>query len=139
MPMKEPNDIGEFLKTLRGRMSLREAADRSGLSHSYINSLEKGEHPKTKAPIKPTPETLERLSRAYNYSYEELMSKAGYIKEDGQTIDTKLDAKILTEQKKKLLDRYDKLPKDKQHILDQLAEVMIKELGLDPDEKNGNH
>jgi transcriptional regulator with XRE-family HTH domain len=62
--------------------SLREAAKRSGLSHSYINSLEKGEHPNTKAPINPTPDILKRLAAAYNCDYIELMEAAGYVVED---------------------------------------------------------
>lgn len=60
-------------------MSLRLAAEKSGLSHTYISFLEKGEHPKTGKPINPTPDTLKALSKAYNYSYDDLMEKAGYI------------------------------------------------------------
>lgn len=60
-------------------MTLREAAKRSGLSHSYISSLEQGKHPRTKAPISPSPESLKGLSAAYNYPYEELMIIAGHI------------------------------------------------------------
>lgn len=73
--------IGGFIKQLReGKgLSLREAAKRSGLSHSYIDSIEKGMHPKTKAPITPSPESLRSLSKAYNYPYEELMKIAGHI------------------------------------------------------------
>jgi transcriptional regulator with XRE-family HTH domain len=78
------SDINKYLGELRKRRgyTLREAAERSGLSHSYISSLESGVHPKTKAPIKPSPETLERLSKAYNENYEELMIVAGYLEEN---------------------------------------------------------
>jgi transcriptional regulator with XRE-family HTH domain len=72
-------ELGELLKRLRGKLSLREAADRSGLSYSYISSLEKGKHPRTGAPIKPTPEILRSLAKAYNYPYEELMKLAGHL------------------------------------------------------------
>jgi 1-aminocyclopropane-1-carboxylate deaminase/D-cysteine desulfhydrase-like pyridoxal-dependent ACC family enzyme len=40
--------------------------------------LENGVHPKTKAPIKPSPDTLRRLADAYNEEYDELMFVAGY-------------------------------------------------------------
>jgi len=76
------NELGLFLEKLRGKMSLRLAAEKSGLSHTYIRDLELGVNRSTKAPIKPTPETLKRLSEAYNFQYEELMKKAGYIDED---------------------------------------------------------
>jgi transcriptional regulator with XRE-family HTH domain len=74
-------NINRFLKELRGRRkyTLREASVRSGLSHSYISSLENGKHPKTKAPINPSPESLKRLAEAYNYDYDTLMKIAGYI------------------------------------------------------------
>ncbi|CAN7357209.1 helix-turn-helix domain-containing protein [Paenibacillus sp. LjRoot56] len=77
-------DLGEVLKGLRGKLSLRDAAKRSGLSYSYISSLEKGKHPRTGAPINPTPDILKSLSNAYNYPYEELMKKAGYLSDEGE-------------------------------------------------------
>ncbi|WP_214630029.1 helix-turn-helix domain-containing protein [Paenibacillus agaridevorans] len=78
-------EISRFLRELRGRRkyTLREASERSGLSHSYISSLENGKHPKTKAPINPSPESLKRLSEAYNYDFETLMKVAGYIEGNG--------------------------------------------------------
>lgn len=76
------NELGEFLEKLRGKLSLREAGVRAQLSHTYIRDLELGINRKTKAPIKPSPDTLKRLADAYDYSYEELMKKAGYFDED---------------------------------------------------------
>jgi repressor LexA len=76
------NDLGKLLRKLRGDKSLREASRLSGLSYSYIASLEKGEHPKTKATIQISPESLKQLSIAYNYPYKELMKEAGYIEAD---------------------------------------------------------
>ncbi|MDP9676937.1 transcriptional regulator with XRE-family HTH domain [Paenibacillus jamilae] len=73
--------FGSFLKSIRGDMSLRKAAEKSGLSHTYISFLEKGEHPKTHKPISPTPDTLKALANAYEYSYEDLLSRAGYLLE----------------------------------------------------------
>lgn len=114
------SEIGAFLKTLRGKLTLREAAKRSGLSHSYINSLEQGKHPKTKVPINPTPETLKRLSDAYDYDYEELMRKAGYLKESNgesherdQVIDQVLDefTKLAEEDQEYFLGLLKRMPK----------------------------
>ncbi|KRE33260.1 helix-turn-helix domain-containing protein [Paenibacillus sp. Soil724D2] len=75
-------ELGDLLKKLRGKLSLREAAKRSGLSYSYISSLENGKHPRTGAPINPTPDILRNLANAYNYGYEELMRVAGYLTND---------------------------------------------------------
>lgn len=83
------SDINKFLKELRERrnLTLRIAAEKSGLSHSYISSLENGKHPQTKAPINPSPESLKKLADAYNYSYEELMRIAGYIENKAEEKD----------------------------------------------------
>ncbi|MEI2395637.1 helix-turn-helix domain-containing protein [Paenibacillus phytohabitans] len=76
--------INELLASIRKerKLSLRAAAEKSGLSHSYIDSLEKGIHPKTKAPIKPSPDSLRLLASAYDYSYKELMDVVGYLDEE---------------------------------------------------------
>lgn len=77
-------EINDFLKELRGRMSLREAAQRSGLSHSYIAALEQNKRPGSNGPISPSPDSLKRLAEAYRYPYEELMRKAGYIESENK-------------------------------------------------------
>lgn len=79
--MNQMDNFGKFLEGLRGRMSLREAAQKSGLSHAYIRDLELEKNRSTNDKIKPSPETLKKLSEAYNYSYTELMRKAGYLRE----------------------------------------------------------
>jgi transcriptional regulator with XRE-family HTH domain len=80
----ENDHIGVVLKRVREdlKLSMREVARRSGLSYSYISTLEAGKHPKTKAPINPSPDVLKRLSEVYHCSYETLMEKAGYIQPD---------------------------------------------------------
>ncbi|WP_241735056.1 helix-turn-helix domain-containing protein [Paenibacillus alvei] len=73
------NEFGEFLRELRGKRSLRDISALTELSHTYIADIEKGYRRGTNKPIKPTPETLKKLSEAYNYPYVDLMEKAGYL------------------------------------------------------------
>lgn len=73
------SDLGNILRELRGKRSLREIAKISGISHNYLSIVERGIDPRTGTPVNPTPDTLKKLSEAYQYSYEKLMSKAGYI------------------------------------------------------------
>lgn len=73
--------LGELIKELRGDASLRDAANKIGISHTYLDTIEKGFDKRSGSPIKPTPETLRLLSDAYNYPYEKLMKVAGYIEE----------------------------------------------------------
>lgn len=107
--------LGEVLEKLRIdlSLSLREAAKRSGLSYTYIRDIERGYNRSTKAPIKPTPETLQRLAKAYNYSYDELMQTAGYIEDTPEPADN-VDPELLEvlsqlseEQQRRILERLD--------------------------------
>lgn len=74
-------DFGDYLKELRGKRSLREMEKVTGLSHTYLSSLEKGYDPRSKKERKPTPETLRKLSNTLDVPYDHLMQKAGYIDE----------------------------------------------------------
>lgn len=75
------NELGDLLRNLRGSRSLREIADITELSHTYISDVEKGYRRGSKKPLHPSPDTLKRLANAYNYSYEEIMKIAGYIED----------------------------------------------------------
>jgi len=73
------NEISNLIRSLRGNKSLRDAAKKIGISHSYLSVLENGIDPRTKTPVNPSPDTLKRISEAYDYSYESLMKAAGYL------------------------------------------------------------
>jgi HTH-type transcriptional regulator, competence development regulator len=74
-------ELGNLLRKLRDHESLRDVSCRSGISHTYLGIIEKGIDQRTGNPVKPTPDTLKTLAKAYNYPYEELMRKAGYLRE----------------------------------------------------------
>lgn len=76
------NDLGKYLRHLRGNRSLRDVAERTGISHTYIRDIENGYRRGTNKPIKPSPETLKKLAETYNASYVELMVMAGYWDEE---------------------------------------------------------
>lgn len=78
--------LGELLRDLRGNRSLREIAEITELSHTYIADVEKGYRRGSKKPLNPSPETLKRLATAYNYPYEKLMEIAGYIGGNNETL-----------------------------------------------------
>ncbi|MGG1518744.1 helix-turn-helix domain-containing protein [Paenibacillus oryzisoli] len=69
-------ELGTILRNLRGKIPLREAAMKIGISHTYLRSLEKGEKDK------PSLETIKSLAKAYDYSEKELMIKAGHLMSD---------------------------------------------------------
>ncbi|MEK4171014.1 helix-turn-helix transcriptional regulator [Lysinibacillus sp. FSL L8-0312] len=80
------SELGDLLKKLRGNKSLREIAELTELSHTYISDIEKGFRRGSKKPLHPSPDTLRRLANAYNYPYEKLMKIAGYIEFNGEIL-----------------------------------------------------
>lgn len=75
------SELGDYLRTLRGKYSLREIADltHGELSHNTIAMVEKGISTRGK-PYKPSPDVLKALAKVYNVDPLKLMEKAGYIK-----------------------------------------------------------
>lgn len=78
------NEFGEYLKKLRGNKSLREVTKFTGISHTYLSTLEKGYDPRTKKERKPAPDVLRKLAGFYNVPYSTLLYMAGYIDEGHQ-------------------------------------------------------
>lgn len=74
--------FGEYLRKLRGNRSLREMEKITGLSHTYLSTLEKGYDPRSKKKRNPTPEALKNISEKLDVNYMELMKKAGYLPQD---------------------------------------------------------
>ncbi|WP_144527198.1 helix-turn-helix domain-containing protein [Bacillus pumilus] len=89
--------LGEYLKKVRGTMSQREAARKIGISNTYLGKIEDGIDPRTGKEIKPTPDSLKLIAKAYNCDYEELMILAGYIKKPSH--DTEVTKKLTHHQK----------------------------------------
>lgn len=72
------SEINDLIRKIRGKDSLRKANEKTGISYTYWSILEKGMDPRTKSPIKPSPDTLRAISNGYKYPYAELMKSAGY-------------------------------------------------------------
>lgn len=69
--------IGEIIKEYRtnNKISQRAFANRTSLSPSYINTLEKIYNPKTGNPYSVTTDVANEIAKAMNMSIEELLSK----------------------------------------------------------------
>ncbi len=57
------NYLGNFIKQKRGNLSLREFANLIGISHSHLDSIEKGFDPKTGKPVNISLEVLNKLAK----------------------------------------------------------------------------
>ncbi|MBN2238813.1 MAG: helix-turn-helix domain-containing protein [Dehalococcoidales bacterium] len=69
------SDLGDYLRSLREhqKLSLREAAARTGVSVSYITQIENHKR-KT-----PSPDVLKRLAPAYDVPVRDILKAAGYM------------------------------------------------------------
>ena len=79
-------DLRTLLQGRRAELnlSIRKAAERIGISHTYLAALEKGVDTRGLPTNKPTPETLKLISSGYGLSYDLLMDLCGYISVEGQ-------------------------------------------------------
>ncbi|MGE8023016.1 helix-turn-helix domain-containing protein [Staphylococcus pasteuri] len=73
------NEFGNKLKELRGEKSIRETSKNIGISHTYLDSLEKGYDPRTGKERKPTIEVINKISKYYNYDLFELLNLSGLL------------------------------------------------------------
>ena len=60
--------LGSKIQALRGNLSLRDFANKCGISHTTIDNLEKGFDPRTGKPTKVMVETLEKIANANGIS-----------------------------------------------------------------------
>lgn len=68
------NKLGKFLMEKQGDMSLREFAKKLDISHTYLDSLEKGYDNRTKKPVRITVDTLSKIAEALDEPLEKLVS-----------------------------------------------------------------
>lgn len=116
-------NLSRLLRQLRGEEPLRDVAKRAGISHAYLNQLEKGVDPRTGKPLKPSADTLKGIARAYNYPYERLLEAAGYISPD-------------TIAAHRSDNPTDQLPPEARRSLEEFQAYIFRKYGLTPpDEK----
>lgn len=74
------NYIGDYIRNYRGKTSLRAFAEKCEISHTHLDSIEKGFDPRTGKPVKVTVETLKKIANAMNMSINDLLIKSGDVK-----------------------------------------------------------
>lgn len=66
------NTFGNYIKQLRGDKSIRQAAKNKGISHTYLDSLEKGYDMRTNDKRSPSVLTVYKIARNYNSDFDQL-------------------------------------------------------------------
>ena len=62
--MRNEKEIGKIVKSLRGDLSLRQFAQKCGVSHTTIDTIERGEDFRTGKPAQVKLATLQKISQA---------------------------------------------------------------------------
>ncbi|MBQ9858103.1 MAG: helix-turn-helix transcriptional regulator [Oscillospiraceae bacterium] len=83
------NELGVFLRSQRGKMSLREFAAKCHISHTHLDSLEKGYDPRTNKPVSISTETLRLIADGLDIDFVFLACLA-----DGWDPNAAVNAKI---------------------------------------------
>lgn len=93
------NKLGNLLRELRTEkgMSLREFSEYLSISHAYLNKLEKGFDPRSKRPITPTIETLQKIAGGLNLPMENFLSTCGYLA-DTEELESVLELNVLAQE-----------------------------------------
>lgn len=68
-------ELSKYLKKLRGNMSIRHVAEKTGISNAYLSQLESEKREN------PHPDVLKKLAKFYETPVIEFLKKAGYLDE----------------------------------------------------------
>lgn len=69
----ENNSLGKAIRDARGDLSLRDYAKKIGISHTHLDSIEKGYDPRTGKPVTISLDTFMKLSDGTGISLEKLI------------------------------------------------------------------
>jgi transcriptional regulator with XRE-family HTH domain len=114
LPVPELPDLGSYLRDQRqsAELSLRQLADRTGISNPYLSQIERGLK-------KPSAEILQSLAKGLQISAEQLYVRAGILEPDHEApaapdvrAAINADPRLTPKQRKVLLDVYASLVGD---------------------------
>ena len=88
------NSLGEYIKSYRTEhgLSLREFAKLADISHTHIDSIEKGVDFRTGKPVRITNETIQKLAKALNQD-ESFLFRLSIGESVSQNVPTQLNKK----------------------------------------------
>ena len=115
--------LGELLKSYRTehKLSMDAFCELSDLTKGYISMLEKNEHPKSKKPIVPSYDTIEKIAKGMQISTEDLID----MLDDDQEIQINATPDLLS--KSPIQSIYDQLEPPRQGKVLTYAERQLKE------------
>ena len=124
--------LGELLKSYRTehKLSMDAFCELSDLTKGYISMLEKNEHPKSKKPIIPSYETIEKIAKGMQLTVENLID----MLDDDQEIQINATPPALS--KSRIQTIYDQLHQPRQAKVLTYAERQLKEQNEEKKKEN---
>ena len=123
--MRNEKEIGKIVKSLRGDLSLRRFAQKCGVSHTTIDTIERGEDFRTGKPAQVKLATLQKIAQACGV-------QVSYI--------TGEDSEPISSPTKKLIDIIENLTPDQVEQLNGYANYLLAQrkssLGETPNDAN---
>ena len=120
------NKLGNLVKMKREEkgLSLRELAKRCNLSHSYIDSIEKGYDGKTKKAVSPTIETIEKLATGLNIAINDLLFTIGILKMDNPQPVQDANIPPLSSDELALVEKYRRMKDNEKDTMHKVADTI---------------
>lgn len=114
------SEFGQYVKSLRVKRNwtLREAAQRAGLSHNRLGEIERGASYRTERRTRPSRSVVEGLARAYEVPKDTLLAMAGYPV--GELAELSADAR-------EAVHMFETLPAHKRRLVLGILRVFISE------------
>lgn len=138
-------EIGKYIKELRGSKSLRQMERDTGISHTYLSSVEKGRDPRSKKELIPPPPTLKKIAEGTGADYLEMLKIAGYLSDYMDEKLTELEQKAKERSKKNAkiakdfnFKEYDDVTNRLSIAIEQKKNIVADDEPVDNDNENKN-
>ncbi len=119
--------LSNFVRQKRGDLSLREFAKLCGnISHTQIDSIERGVDPRTNKPVRPTIETLQKIAKGTGVKVSYLAALAANEDINDLTNPIKNSPVQFTNHEKELLKKYRQLDADGKKEIENMIDFKLQ-------------
>lgn len=119
--------LSNFVRQKRGDLSLREFAKLCGnISHTQIDSIERGVDPRTNKPVRPTIETLQKIAKGTGVKVSYLAALAANEDINDLTNPIKNSPVQFTNHEKELLKKYRQLDTDGKKEIENMIDFKLQ-------------
>ena len=119
--------LSNFVRQKRGDLSLREFAKLCGnISHTQIDSIERGVDPRTNKPVRPTIETLQKIAKGTGVKVSYLAALAANEDINDLSNPIKNSPVQFTNHEKELLKKYRQLDADGKKEIENMIDFKLQ-------------